>query len=122
MFHRIKTIAIASNIKLFVVSATGKPDTCSKPHISLEAKLLMGFKLLAYGVSANAFRNYFQIGERIANYCEEHLISLLCESKELTDVYLCEMNAYDVKQVVQLHEEAHGMSGIVGSLDCTHRP
>jgi len=41
-------------------------DCCGQETVGLDCKLLMVLKVNAYGVAANAFCNYFQMGESTA--------------------------------------------------------
>lgn len=113
---------MASHNWLCAVSTNYHHDACNQMpiSISMDCKLLMCFKLLAYGISANAFQEHFQIGERTANYCGNCLVESICHSAKLTRVYLRAWSSSTVKQIFAMHKEVHGNGRIVGSFDCTH--
>jgi len=81
---------------------------------------MMALKVNAYGVAANAFHNYFQMGESMARKCCECFNEALSNCNELTNIYLRKMTKHDVQRIVQLHKMAHGVAGMLGSLDCMH--
>ena len=97
-------------------------DCCGTVSHSVDAKLLIALKYLAYGVSVNCFRDYFQMGETTALLCCEKFVRCLIRINELRDKYLRTMTPADAKRVEKLHKKQHGVSGMVGSLDCMHIP
>jgi Plant transposon protein len=94
--------------------ATGRQSICPK------VKLLMGLKLLAYGVSISSYVDYFQMGISTGHLCLKNLVEGITGSKRLYDVYMRQMNRSDAKKVSQLHKDIHGVEGMIGSLDCMH--
>ncbi len=95
-------------------------DCCGQETVGLDCKLLMALKVNAYGVAANAFRDYFQMGESTARKCCELLNEALMHCKELTTIYLRKMTKADAQRVAQLHFVKHGIHGMLGCLDCMH--
>lgn len=95
-------------------------DAAGKPSISSQVKLLMGLKILAYGVSPSAFIDYFQMGESTGQLCFKRLTHVVSHSTVLKEMFRRPMTRDDAKNVVALHEEHHGISGMIGSLDCMH--
>ena len=93
-------------------AVTGKAAICPK------VKLLMGLKLLSYGVSPTAFQDYFQMGESTANRCLQKLCSIVANDADLKQTYLRDMNRSDALKTSALHLERHGVPGMLGSLDC----
>lgn len=94
--------------------ATGRRPICPK------VKILMGLKLLAYGVSPSAFQDYLQMGETTARLCMKKLCFAIFNSNEVKDIFLRDMNRADAMKVAQLHLDQHGVDGMIGSLDCMH--
>jgi len=92
-------------------------DCCGQETVGLDCKLLMALKVNAYGVAANAFHDYFQIGESTAQKCCELLNKALTHCKELTSIYLCKMMKADAQRVAQLHFVKHGIHGMLGCLN-----
>ena len=95
-----------------------QPDATGAHGTSLEAKILLPLKRIAYGVPQHAFCDYFQMSSALASKCcDEYtgtLKSLYCEE------YLRIPDKADLQNVAMLHREVHGVSGMLGSLDCMH--
>ena len=105
---------MAKNIKFYMVKKNRLPYQQS----SLEAKLLLPLKSLAYGVPPHTFMDYFQMSRAHANDCCKQFdkaITLL-----YTKEYLRVPSAADLKAITNLHKSIHGVDGLLGSLDCTH--
>ena len=82
------------------------------------AKILLPLKCLAFGVPVNAFLDYFQLSPTLAKLCYEIFvlhIPLLWSNK-----YLAAPTKKQVGEIVALHKAAHGVPGMLGSLDCMH--
>jgi Plant transposon protein len=94
--------------------ATGIPTICPK------VKMLMGLKQLAYGVSNNAFNDYFQMGDSTGIECFKKLVKGIHQSTTFRDTYMRVMTRSDAKRVCQVHLDNHGVDGMIGSLDCMH--
>ena len=77
---------------------------------------------MAYGVSASAFRDYFQMGESTAELCCEKVAHIISHCDELRSKFLRRMTRADARRVSSLHEQIHGFLGMLGSLDCMHLP
>ena len=88
------------------------------PPPSLEAKLLIALKCLAYGVPATAFADYFQMSAQLGTECRlqfDYVIALL-----YAGVYLDYKLPVELKSIVNLHRHKHKVPGMYGSLDCMH--
>ena len=79
-----------------------------------------GLKLVGYGCTPSAFMDYFQMGETTARQCLLRLCTILSSHPDFTSIYLRTMSRSDAKKVSQLHKEQHGVSGMIGCLDCMH--
>jgi hypothetical protein len=99
---------------------TKKPDALGNPGICPKVKLLMGLKCIAYGVSRSAFQDYFQMGKTTGMDCLKKLARCVSSSEELRSIFLHSMTRADARRVSTLHEEKHGVRGMLGSLDCMH--
>ena len=85
---------------------------------SLEAKLLLPLKTLAYGVPPHTFTDYFQMSKTYADSCCDHFAQAI-KTLYMSN-YLRLPTATDVKRVLKLHKAIHNVDGLIGSLDCTH--
>ena len=99
---------------------TDSKDATKRRSICPKVKVLMGLKLLAYGVSPSAFVDYFQMGISTGRECLKHLCFVISTDEELQEKYFRQMNRSDAMRVSDLHLEKHGVEGMLGSLDCMH--
>ena len=86
---------------------------------SVEVRILLPLKCLAFGVPAKAFSDYFQVSKTFGRECL-HLFW-----KKMREVYQGEYlrlpTEADVKAITRLHGSVHnGAKGMLGSLDCMH--
>jgi hypothetical protein len=104
---------MASNISFFKSTVRDRFD-----RSSLAARLLLPLKTLAYGVPPHTFIDYFQMSQQYARECCKEF------DKAMRTIYMKEFlrlpTATDLKNIVKLHKAAHGVDGMIGSLDCTH--
>jgi hypothetical protein len=86
--------------------------------VSLEARVLLPLKTLAFGVTAIAFGDYFQMSDTTARVsCDKfHKTINKCFGGE----YLRLPTPSDLRSVTALHKRVHGVDGMLGSLDCMH--
>jgi len=96
------------------------PNPVDGKAIYPEAKVLMGLKQLAFGVSPIAFVDYFQMGETSGRSCLKRLAKALAHDKELRAKHLRKPSKADAKAISNLHEELFGYPGNLGCLDCMH--
>eukprot|EP00934_Nitzschia_sp_Nitz4_P000358 Nitzschia sp. Nitz4//scaffold549_size3348//1663//3261//NITZ4_009270-RA/size3348-processed-gene-0.5-mRNA-1//-1//CDS//3329554287//358//frame0 len=86
---------------------------------SLEARLLLPLKTLAYGVAPHVFSDYFQMSftQSRRAWCNEF-------AKTMNGLYMSEYlrqpTAADLKGLNKLHKRVHKVPGMLGSLDCSH--
>jgi Plant transposon protein len=90
------------------------------PNIDPKAKLLVALKTLAFGVSAIAFVDYFQMGESTVHNCLKYFCQCIRADEQLQQRFMRPMNREDARRVSQLHHTQHGVPGMMGSLDCMH--
>ena len=126
-FERVFRITKARADTLLSICANADPfftqkrDVVTrKEGICLNVKLLMALKLLAYGCSPSAFQDYFQMGESTANKCLRVFTDIISSNYTLNNDYMHQMTRDDARKASQLHEEIHGLPGMIGSLDCMH--
>ena len=85
---------------------------------SLEVKLLLPIKVLAYGVANHCFNDYLQMSVSAAREC---ILQFHVTFKKLYEgEYLRLPTKADIKSIVKLHKHAHKIDGMFGSLDCMH--
>jgi hypothetical protein len=95
-----------------------KRDAFDREIASLEARLLLPLKTLAYGVVPHCFCDYFQMSKNFAREC---CLQLDLTLKSLySDEYLRLPTEEDLKNITNLHKAIHGVDGMFGSLDCMH--
>jgi len=98
---------------------TLRRDATGKLSHSPVVKFLAAQKMLCYGVSVNAFKDYFQMGESTGNQCLSKLCVGIVTSPKFSNLYLCTPTKSDAKRIVQLHKDEHNIDGMLGSLDVT---
>ena len=103
------------------VGATGDPfyihhpvDAFGRVGASMEARLLLPLKSLAYGVPTHTFRDYFQMSRTLARtaYLNFNRIIISIYKAE----YLRLPTSADVEAVFKLHEHKHKVKGMTGSV------
>lgn len=85
---------------------------------SLEAKLLLPIKVLAFGVANHCFNDYLQMSVTASRICIKQFHIMLKKLYEHEFLRLPTKN--DIKSIVALHQDVHKISGMFGSLDCMH--
>ena len=93
---------------------------CGRPNICNNAKILFSLKHLGYGCSMNAWRDYFQMGESAGQLAVEMFCLCIAHNPVLHACYLYTYTEEDAKHVSLLHEDVHGIPGMLGLLDCMH--
>jgi hypothetical protein len=125
-FERIFRISKTAAERVLQLAGEGdtffrqQTDGLGRKGICPVAKLLMGLKCLAYGTSASAFVDYFQMGESTGRLCVKRLVAVITNNADLRQDFFRTMNRADAKKCSNLHLERHGVEGMVGSLDCMH--
>jgi hypothetical protein len=85
---------------------------------SLEAKVLLPLKVLAYGVAPHTFMDYFQMSISQAGRCCRKFTQTLPQL--FGEEYSRAPSARDIAAITNLHQRVHGVEGMLGSLDCMH--
>jgi hypothetical protein len=99
---------------------TQRFDGLGKLGICPKVKLLFALKLIAYGISPSGFQSYFQMGLPTARQCLMRFIFVVSNSVELQEHYMRPITRQDALRVSNMHKQKHGISGMLGSLDCMH--
>ena len=83
---------------------------------SLEVKILLPLKVIAFGVAPHAFSDYFQVSIPMARECHRQFLAAI--RYLYSDEYLRLPDAKDLRNILSLHGRVHGVPGMLGSLDC----
>ena len=113
-FQRLMNDIVSADIHFYKQAKAGDGSVGA----SLEAKLLLPLKCLAYGVPPHTFQDYFQMSQTLARDCcinFDRTVKLLYQSE-----YLRTPTEEDLKSLLKLHRHQHGTDGMFGSLDCMH--
>jgi hypothetical protein len=97
-------------------------DITGRKKISMDAKLMIAIKVVAYGSCENSFRDYYQLEDSTTCLAVKHFTAGIASYHSLQETFLCSMSPSDAKWVESMHYEQHGVRGIAGSLDCSHVP
>jgi hypothetical protein len=85
---------------------------------SLEARVLLPLRTLAYGVADHTFCPCFSMAPTTAKVsCRKFNKAI---TKYFGGEYLRLPSAADLKSISALHLKVHGVPGMLGSLDCMH--
>ena len=82
--------------------------------------ILLSLRHMGYGCSTNAWRDYFLMGELSGWLTVEMFCSCVAHNAVLHAHYVHTSMEEDAKHVSLLHEDVHGIHGMLGSLDCMH--
>ncbi|GJX79744.1 ALP1-like protein isoform X1 [Tanacetum coccineum] len=93
------------------------PDCAGREGISSLIKCTSAIRQLAYGVNASFLDEYMQISERSSRMSLDHFCQAVMEI--YGPEFLRKPTVTDVEKLYRYHEEKHGFSGMLGSLDCT---
>ncbi|GJV11864.1 ALP1-like protein isoform X1 [Tanacetum coccineum] len=93
-------------------------DATSRASIDPILKCTSAIRQLAYGTSADAFDEYLQIAERCSRECLDNFTK--CIYILYVEEYLRRPSLEDIEKTYALHEEKHGLPGMLGSIDCMH--
>ena len=98
---------------------TLKKDCFYNDVPSLEARLLLPLKSLAYGVPPHTFMDYYSMSKTCARDC--YMQFAMAMKKLYCSEHLRKPTLEDLKNITSLHKSVHrGVDGILGSLDCMH--
>jgi hypothetical protein len=106
-FQRVFRVSQTVVERIIQIAGASSPFFCNcgnavgKASIASHVKVLMGIKLMAYGVSPSAFQDYFQMGESTAMSCMKQLAFILANDPGVKAEFLCPMSKHDAKSVVE---------------------
>ncbi|GJT29926.1 RNA-directed DNA polymerase, eukaryota [Tanacetum coccineum] len=93
-------------------------DATGRVSIGPILKCTSVIRQLAYGTSPDAFDEYLQIAERCSRECLNNFTK--CIYILYVEEYLRKPSLEDIEKTYALHEERHGLPGMLGSIDCMH--
>jgi hypothetical protein len=85
--------------------------------LSCLQKVAAAFKMIAYGVAADATNDYVRVGESTALKCLRHFAIAVVEV--FGPEYLRLPNEHDTTKLLAIGE-SRGFPGMLGSIDCMH--
>ena len=95
-----------------------REDVAGKPGHTPIQKCTAAIRQLAYGGPADMFDEYLHIGESSAAECLQNFCAGVREI--FGDHYLRSPSPEDCQQLINMHGSVHGLSGMLGSIDCMH--
>ncbi|GJX84594.1 ALP1-like protein isoform X1 [Tanacetum coccineum] len=93
-------------------------DATGRNSIGSILKCTSAIRQMAYDTSPDAFDEYLQIAERTSRECLDHFTK--CIHVLYYDKFLRRPTATDIQKTYELHEEKHGLPGMLESIDCMH--
>ncbi|GKB43580.1 ALP1-like protein isoform X1 [Tanacetum coccineum] len=93
-------------------------DALGRNSIGPILKITSVIRQLAYGTTPDEFDEYLQIVERCSRDCLDNFTK--CIYILYVEEYLRKPSLEDIEKTYALHEEKHGLPGILGSIDCMH--
>nr|GEV04104.1 hypothetical protein [Tanacetum cinerariifolium] len=112
LFNRIVTVV--TNYDPFLHNNT---DCTGREGIFLLIKCTSTIHKLAYGVNGNFLDEYMKISERSSRTALDHFCEAVMEI--YGPEFLRKPPVTDIEKLYRHHEEKHGFSGMLGSLNCT---
>jgi hypothetical protein len=91
-------------------------DMCGREGVSLKAKVLLPLTAIAHGTSPHCLCVNYQVSQAMAR--KMYRVFLETIQKIYGDEYTRTPTAKDLKAICTLHRRVHGVSGMLGSLDC----
>nr|GEV52219.1 hypothetical protein [Tanacetum cinerariifolium] len=93
-------------------------DATGRASIGPVLKCTSVIRQSAYGTAPDAFDEYLQIVERCSRECFDNFTK--CIYILYVEGYLRRPSLEDIEKTYALHEEKHGLSGMLESIDCMH--
>jgi Plant transposon protein len=95
-----------------------RKDIFGNEGASMEAKVLLPIRTLAYGVGDHCFMDVYQMSPSMAQTCCTTFCRVIPQL--FGEEYMRLPTAADLRAITALHKEVHGVDGMLGSLDCMH--
>nr|XP_043615537.1 uncharacterized protein LOC122587433 [Erigeron canadensis] len=111
-------LKIVSDIEQHFVYFQERVDRSRKKSLAIIQKCTSAVEQLGTGNPPDNFDDYLCMAERTSRESLDHCCSAVIELYH--DEYLRRSTSHDVSRLYEVHEQRHKMSGMLGSLDCTH--
>ncbi|GJT38388.1 ALP1-like protein isoform X1 [Tanacetum coccineum] len=95
-----------------------RPDATGIPGFSVIMKCTSAIRQLAYGVTPDSLDEYLQMGSHCARDCLDFFTK--CVIELFMPKYLRKPDFNDIQKLYTAHNNIHGFSGMLGSIDCMH--
>jgi Plant transposon protein len=95
-----------------------RKDKFGNEGASMEAKVLLPIRTLAYGVGDHCFMDVYQMSPAMAQTCCTTFCRVIPQL--FGEDYMSLPTAADLGAITALHKRVHGVNGMLGSLDCMH--
>ncbi|GKC48773.1 ALP1-like protein isoform X1 [Tanacetum coccineum] len=105
-------------IPVYFTYFSTRVDATGRKSIGPILKCTSAIRQLAYGTAPDAFDEYLQIAERTSRECLDNFTK--CIHVLYNHKFLRRPSATDIEKTYKLHEEKHGLPGMLGSIDCMH--
>nr|XP_043618280.1 uncharacterized protein LOC122590005 [Erigeron canadensis] len=93
-------------------------DYAGRPGFNIFQKCTSAIRQLAYSYKADALDEYLQIAQDTGYQCLDAFCK--CVIQLYQHEYLRRPTEADIQRITAKHEEVHGFSGMLGSIDCMH--
>ncbi|GJS13859.1 ALP1-like protein [Tanacetum coccineum] len=95
-----------------------RPDATGRMSMRVIMKCTSAIRQLVYGNTPDAFDEYLQMGEHTARDCLDNFNKCIIDL--YMSKYLRKPTLADVEKIYNSHENIHGFSDMLGSIDCMH--
>ena len=93
-------------------------DCTKQTKIKPEVKLLVALKMILYGVLFGTFCDYFKMGESTVRQAVSKLAWGVLENQDITAKFLQSLTKSDAKKVFKIHNNQHGVLGMIVLIVC----
>ncbi|GJR73709.1 ALP1-like protein [Tanacetum coccineum] len=118
--ERLKTDYFGHNPKypLYYFRKRVRPDATGLPGFSVIMKCTCAIRQLAAGITPDSLDEYLQMGNHCAHDCLDFFT--MCVIELFMPEYLRKPDFNDIQNLYTAHNNIHGFSGMLESIDCMH--
>nr|GEX52794.1 hypothetical protein [Tanacetum cinerariifolium] len=102
----------------YFIYFTQRYDATGRLSIGPIMKCTSVIRQLAYDTAPDTFDEYLQIAERTSRECLDNFTK--CIHVLFAEMFLRNPTRMDIEKTYQLHEQKHGLLGMLESIDCMH--